>query len=512
VAELTPSEWFDKLDSKFTETTRVKWADKSPRPDEPALWPRNAALDHLWSYYVGDPPLPSIDEEYEDVFRDVMRKSRCNYAPMCVNAMLDRMSLQAVSTGKDSSSNGDDVAAEIMDNSGFAAQFKDLLTFVFAMREGYMMVVPTDDGPMIHAIDPRRCVSVVDPKNPLRLLAALVREFDETTNEDVAHLFLPGEKWELRRSLEQPEWKRISDTPTELVKGLDDLGGIPLVRFDNAHGLGEYEAHIDVLDRIIDTTLQRIVLAKYQAFKQRGVSGDEDEETNYEDLTEDETQALVGGTGFDDKRKVDWKDVFQAGPGKVWKVPAGWDFWESGQADMAGMLQAKRDDAKEFAAVTFTPLYLITPDDANGSAAGAGLLREGLTSKVRDRRDRTSPRLKLLWRIAFAMQGDAERGQKIQLHWGPIEFRSLAEKGSATSQAVNVLSRRRILSEIWEMTPQEIEDNENELAAEALLAASLAPQPPQQAASAPAGGSASATPAVNPPNPPNPNDPAATAA
>lgn len=142
------------------------------------------------------------------------------------------------------------------------------------------------------------------------------------------------------------------------------------------------------------------------------------------------------------------------------------------------LLQAKRDDVKEFAAVTHTPLYLITPDDANGSAAGAGLLREALTCKVRDRRARVTPSLKLLWRIVFAMDGNKTRGNKIKLHWGPIEFNSLAEKGSASAQATGVLSRRRILSEVWEMEPQDIEDNEIELAAQSMLdGAAPAPEP-----------------------------------
>lgn len=464
---LTPNQWFDKLNARFTAATTPAWQDKATRPTDPQ--PRNQKLDLLWSYFVGDPPLPQIADDYEDIFADVMRKARCNYAPMCVAAMLNRMELSAISTDLDSSPNGDDKAATIMEDSGFAAVFKDMLGYLFAMGEAYAMVVPTGSGPTIHAIDPRRCIGIPDRNNPVRLRAALVKEYDPIEDVRIAHLFLPGEKWELR--WEDEQWKRVSDIP-EAVEGLDELGGIPIVRFENPHGLGEYEPHVDVLDRIIDTTLQRIVLSKFQAFKQRGVSGDEDEEDEFDTeqdaaLTPDERKAA--GTN------KDWDKVFRADPGAVWKVPAGWTFWESGQADMSGMLQAKRDDVKEFAAVTFTPLYLITPDDANGSAAGADLLREGLTSKVRDRRARVTPGLKLLWRIVFAVDGETARGAKLRLHWGPIEFRSLAEKGSATAQAKDVLSRRRILDEVWEMSPQDIEDNELELATQTMLDADAAP-------------------------------------
>lgn len=476
MATLAPAQWFDRLQARFTAPTAENWQDKNDRPCDPQ--PRNEQLDLLWSYFKGDPPLPQVADEFQDIFRDLLRKARCNYAEMCVTAVTNRMDLLAVATGVDDSANGDDRAAELMEESGFAAQIKDLLDYFCAMGEAYAMVVPTAAGPIIHAIDPRRCVGIEDPDNPTRLRAVLVKSYDVEADEEIAHLFLKGEKWTLRR--DGSEWQRLSDKPEE-IKGLDELGGIPVVRFKNKHGLGEYEAHIDVLDRIIDDTLTRLVMTKFQAFKQRGVSGDEDEENEYDT----EEQVIPDDVGQPTKQATDWNEVFKAGPGAVWKVPAGWQFWEGNQADMGPLLQAKRDDVKEFAAVTHTPLYLITPDDANGSAQGAGLLREALTSKVRDRRARVIPGLKLLWRIVFAMDGDAQRGKKIKLLWGPIEFNSLAEKGSTSAQAGSVLSRRKILEKVWEMDPDEIEENELELSAQAILDGTQQPSPPTPSGSVP---------------------------
>ena len=161
---------------------------------------------------------------------------------------------------------GDDVAADIMDESGFAAQFKDMLDYLFSMGESYLMGVPGIGGglPTIHAIDPRRCIGIRDPKNPTRLAAALVREFDEITNEQVAYMFLPGKKYEHRQKPGTTRWELVKpnedeDVEFETITGLDALGGIPIVRFDNKNGLGEYEPHIDLLDRINDTTLQRML-------------------------------------------------------------------------------------------------------------------------------------------------------------------------------------------------------------------------------------------------------------
>lgn len=449
MATLTPAEWFDLLNAKFVAATRPRWLDNRIRSDiapcSRELRPRNQLLDSLWSYYVGDPPLPQVAEEYQDVFRDVMRKARSNYAPMCIAAMLDRMELQAVSTIVDDDTNGDDLATAIMDESGFAAVFKDLLGYCFSMGEGYGMVVP-GEPPTLHAIDPRRCVGVPDPDNPVRLAAALVKHYDEVTREESAYLFLPGEKWTLK--YDGYRWDRTADV-AEPVVGLDDFGGIPIVRFENAFGLGEYEPHIDLLDRINDTTLQRIIGFWYQSLRQRALKGDPDDgEDEYgEDLPAD-TDPLTR-----------MRTNLKAGPGSLWMIPSDFDIWESAQADFGPFINAKRDDVKEFAAVTSTPLHLITPDAANGSAEGAGLMRESATAKVRDRRARITPPLKLLWRMAFALAGQSDRGKKVTFHWGPIEFRTLAEMASASSQAVGTLSIEKICQVIWQMTPAEIAEN-----------------------------------------------------
>lgn len=466
---MTPQEWFDRLTAMMRQPTRRRWQDRLPRPSTIGtsgagvgvsryLTPRHELLDTLWSYNIGDPPLPQVEPEYHDIFRDVLRKARSNYAAMCIQAMADRMEQQAVSTQLDSDTDGDDIAAQIMDETGFAAVFKDIQGFAFAMGEGYSMVVPgTGDVelstgapcPSIHAIDPRRCIGIPDPANPIRLRAALVTEFDPVSGDSFANLYLPGAHW--RQTLSNGVWGKLGDP--KQVPGLDALGGIPIVQFANLHGMGEYEAHLDLLDRINDTTLQRIIGFWYQALRQRALQGDED------DADEDDPEY----------EEPDFAKLFKASPGALWRIPSDFSIWESQQTDFGPFINAKRDDVKEFAAVTSTPLHLITPDAANGSAEGAGLMRESLTSKVRDRRTRFTPPLKLLWRMAFALSGEQERGRRMRLHWGPIEFRTLAEKASASAQSQGTLSLEDRCEQIWEMSPEDAKRNMTRLAADGLM-------------------------------------------
>lgn len=489
----SPQDWFEHLNALFNTVTRRPWLDRAVRPlseADPGSYftryttPRDRYLDMLWSYNVGDPPLPQIEPEYRDAFRHVMRKARSNYAPMCIGAMADRMELQAVSTADNQDVTGDKLAAEIMDETGFAAVFKDLQVLTFSMGESYAMVVPPGPDavelsngkpcPTVHTIDPRRCVGIPDENNPTRLAAALVKRYDPLFGTETAYLFLPGRKWTFRYTGAGSNPWAFEDAEPETVTGLEALGGMPIVRFENPNGLGEYEPHIDLLDRINDTTLQRIIGFWYQALKQRAVFGDEEQEDE-DDASEDTSSGI---------KAADLK----AGPGALWLFPSDFKLWESSQADFSPFINAKRLDVQEFAAVTGTPLHLITPDAANGSAEGAGLMRESLTSKVRDRRTRFTPSLKLLWRIIFAMAGEAERGKRMRMHWGPIEFRTLAEQASASAQAQGTLSLQDRCERIWQMSPEEVSANVQRLTADQLVQAGAAgaagpqqqPQPQQQ--------------------------------
>lgn len=500
IAEATPQQWFTYLQSRFTAIDRQKYCDGRTRPNAGtrSTTPRKAWLDTLWSYYEGDPPLPQISSDYAELFTEVLRRARCNYAPMIVGPMVDRMELQAVSTRSDSDTDGDDIAAQIMEETGFDAMFKDLLGFVFAMAEGYGMVVPgTPDGPaltvpevdgqpvpMIHAIDPRRCYGEPDPTNPIRLRAALVYDYEPLTRATLAHMFLPGRKYTMRQKYGTMAWDWDEDP--EPVEDLDELGGIPIVRFDNFHHLGEYESHIDLLDRLIDITLRRDVGMWYQALRTRAALVDEDE-GDYDEAD----SVVVGDQTGAPKSKTDWKELaLQAGPGAFLKFPHETTLWESAQTDFGPFINGKTADVEELAGVTSTPVYLFTPNEAQASALSAGLQREAATSKIKDRRARITPRLRLLWRIAFATIGQAERARRLRFSWGPIEFVTLIESAEASQQATGTLSTEDRLERCWQMPPDERARNMQRLTAEQLVAqvAAAAAVAAPQAATPPAAG------------------------
>ncbi|MEV0759534.1 phage portal protein [Nocardia sp. NPDC050435] len=464
-SDWTPEQWFEHLMKKFDEELPERRAVTANTPKT-----RRERLSLLWSYYIGDPPLPTVSDKYKPTFKEVMRKARSNYATMSVDVMTDRSILQGVTTEADKDVDGDDLGRQIADESGFAALQRDLQTYLFVLGEAYVSIVPpapdsADEFPLMLAEDPRNAVGQRDPLNP-RKLTAFVKFFtDDLADQQVAVLFVPGVRHTWRREVGQystsfklDEWELVA---TESTVGLELLGGIPAVRFENKLSMGEFEPHIDLLDRIMDGVFQRIVVGWYQSFRQRAVRGNLD---GAEDFSQEDDSENFIRTVSDDELV----DLFQADPGALWLVPEGVDFWESEQADLTPLITAIRDDVKEFAAATRTPLHIITPDAANQTAEGASLMREALVDKITDRQARQTSPWKLVWQIAFALAAQEARTRGVRLLWAKVDRSSLQARADAIAKTRGVLSRKRQLVNILEMSPEEAKLNEAELIQESM--------------------------------------------
>lgn len=295
-----PEWWFEFLMNKLDATlSRTPRASSSNTPGT-----RRERLNLLMDYYIGDPPLPFISDQYRGTFEQVMRKARSNFAMMAVDVMTDRSVLLGVATDADNDPDGDDIARQIQDASGFAAVQRDVQTYLFTCGEAYVTCIPPLDGvqdavPMMIAEDPRRCIGQVDPVNPNQLIAAVKVYDDELRDSQVALLFVDNMQYTFRREEGQYSTSFNADQwaieASVAVPGVELYGGTPVIRFQNKLGLGEFEPHLDVLDRIMDGVLQRIVIQWYQSFRQRAIKGDLDGGEDYTD--DDDSNNLIRTLG-----------------------------------------------------------------------------------------------------------------------------------------------------------------------------------------------------------------------
>ncbi len=461
-----PEWWFEYLMNRFDED--LEREPRSQTANSPST--RRERLDLLWSYYLGDPPLPSINERYRETFREMLRKARPNYAIMSIDSMCDRSVLRGIYTAADADLDGDDLARQVQEVSGFAALQRDMQTWLYTLGEAYAMVVPPVQGapegsvPMLLAEDPRFCVGEPDPLNPRRLIAFIKVFADRIANCQKAVMFLPGQRitWQREEGQFDPEFnlKQWTSVETVPMAGLETMGGIPVVRFVNKMGLGEFEPHIDLLDRITDGILHRMVITAYQSFRQRAIKGDVDGGADYSD---GDTESLI--RPLDDATIA---DVFANDPGVLWAVPEGVDFWESQSTDLTPLLVATRDDVKEFGVCTRIPMHMLTPDGVNQSAEGATTMREGLIDKISDRQARQEPQWILLWQMVFTLAGKANSATGIRLQWGKPERTSLNSRADAAQKTRGILSRKRQIVELLEMDPVIAKLSESELLEEAM--------------------------------------------
>jgi hypothetical protein len=447
---LTPGWWMDRLFRRLSDHKR------------------HGRLKLLHDRYHGDPPLPEGNDAARELFTAFQRKARTNYAELAVSAVSERMRPVGFRTAVDGDETGDNDAIDIWLRSRMNIVAADVHDLMLNLGEAFVIVGWMDEKrgvPVVTAEDPRWMVGEPDPVDPYRLRAALKFLRDDIEGEDRAYLYLPGEVWVARRdapfSSMSNEIGPMSWSPKTWSWDAERSGtlghdALPVVRFLNKDGAGEYEKHVDILDRINYQTLNRLCTAALQAFRQRAIeSSDEGIDT------EDE-----------DGNPIDYSGVFTSDPGAMWILPPGAKIWESGAADMRQILEINESDIIQFAATTKTPMYYLNPGGANQSADGASMQRESLVFKVEDRIERCTPLWAEVMALIFQVTGDAERADlaKIQTLWANPDRLSLAEKADAANKVQSLIPWRSMMKLIFDFDPQTIERMQSEREEEQLIA------------------------------------------
>ena len=436
----------------------------------------------LHDRYLGKAPLPWVEQSMEKSVAWFIGKARTNLERLIVGAVISRLRVVGLRTPGEADGDGDQEAWARWIKAGMPLVLADMVKMRASMGRAYIIVGQRPDGSLlVTAEDPRLVTAVMDPTDPARAVASLKMLYDDVRQEDVAYLYREGRLRVARRprasrpltggKVVAPRFSRAfvwDDDVTDvdgavLVEGasgpIDGLaqfdgngvfvGGMnPVVPFVNEDGMAEFEPHIDLLDRISLLWLQLLTIIAFQAFRQRAMKG--------APRTDPKTGEVI-----------DYSAIFEWAPNALWNVPAGVEFWESQPGDTQGVILAIRDALKDLAAVSFTPLYSITPDVANGSAQGASLQREGQVFKVENHQQRLAPGLGRVDDLMSAYEGTGRSGAQVM--WNPAERFSLAERGSAASQVKGILSNETIWAEILQLPPDMYSRIKTQLADDLLL-------------------------------------------
>lgn len=314
-------------------------------------------------------------------------------------------------------------------------------------------VTGTLDQPLIVPSNGWNTYSIQYGSTPWLTEAAITIGYDATIGADTITLWRPGY---VRTAIKPSKQSTIPTDGNEWTPGTDwtweggpqSLGFTTdnaVVRCDAPDGVGFYEKHLDTIDRINETIKQRSTIIAMQAFRQRAIEGN---------------LPQVYPKGHEQEGEpIDYDELFKAGPAALWMIPEGAKIWESAVTDITPILTANDKDIKHLAAVTSTPLYVLSPDAAAGSAAGADLSKEMNSSAVEDLNELADAAFALAQGLAFQAQRDTTRSDPsgIETIYAAIDRTSIIARAAAAPQAKAGGMPQRFIDEmIFQMTPAQI--------------------------------------------------------
>lgn len=450
-------------------------------------------LDLLDAYFRGDPPLrKDIHTGWAEPFRQFVRMGRLNFADLLVSSTGNRMGIRDFRTAAAQDELGDQAARDIMLANDLRLVSRDVHDYMLALGDGYLMVTPPDAErrmPLMTAESPLSTITAHDAATG-KTLAALKMFRDEWDAADWAYLFLPGElfvaRMDGRSALGKDSRFRFTAKSWSWDYDMfDDVPGnhVPVIRFRNRRGVGEFEQHLDHLDRINDKVFNEWWIGKINGFRQRAVKNlpDEDENGNV----------------------VDYTDMFTSSPDALWRLPENADIWESSVVDVGPLVNSIQKELQWLAAATSKPLQTLAPDAANQSAAGASTMKEEHLYTIEDRRDRSAGGWARGMGMAFEFLGDMRRADatKIEPLWGPLERFTLQEKADAGSKAKGTLPDESIWTDIYQYPPAEVVNLRALRGRDLIFQRPGAPAPAPAAPPAPAPGPGAAPAPVGEPAP-----------
>ena len=395
------------------------------------LLDRYERYDILERYALGDHPLPNTDYRYVKALKDLQAKARTNYCELIIKSTTQRMRVKGFRFGEAGQADKD--AKRIWDYNDMDYQSQININTAATFGLCYALITPPDPKdakgePVICIEDPRMCAIERDPYRITRSMAGLKMWQDDTIEAVVAVLYLPNEIYTftshkyLENSFEQNAvlTKQFTMTPaasnfTLVDVSVNPLGDVPLIEGNWQPAFGdigraEHEGVLDIQDRINHTVLDRLIISKSQAYRQRWATG-------------------ITPPGAKGKKRP----PFDPGADVVW-VTANPDaqFGDFDTADIEKLLLAIRDDVGDMSAITQTPASYLMNRMVNVSGDTLAQDQAGLVSKVNCRQEAMGWFYERILKICFKYKSDDRYSDAEAFTlWADAEKRKLTEKADA---------------------------------------------------------------------------------
>lgn len=417
---------------------------------------RQPRYQMLEDYACGNFRLPSGDPRYVKALRELQEKSKTNYVGLVTNAPCERMEVQGFRFGNDPDTPADEKANEIWQYNNMDLQSQIAHITAATMSRVYVMVSPPTEGdkyPIITVEDPKQTIVEHDPARPNLIRAGLKMWNDDIIGSAMAVVYLPNSIHYFRGKISSYYQNIDYDTLKDRIVNagnweyfgmeVNPLKEVPLVPLNwrpGLHGtsMAEAEEGFSIQDRINATILDRMIISRAQAYKQRWAKG----------ITIPTT----------DSGHV--KPPFDPGADILWAVESpDAAFGEFKEADITMILKAVRDDVGDFAAITKTPPHYLLGEIVNASGDALKAAETGLVSKTKARIKTAGWTWEKVIKLAFGWLGDRDKQNEVlaETIWADPESRSRAELADAILKETQMGLPAEMAFERLGLTPAQIQ-------------------------------------------------------
>lgn len=476
------------LDNVLYETDYNFLAREMKEPGSPAFWAERLSkklnynnIDSsgempspvkLKRYYDGLADLPFVPKDVESAFRRFQKKARTNFAGQIVDSAADRFAIKGFKTGADDTYNA--TAWRAWANAGMEVVSKEIFTNMLTFGESYALLGFEKDGstPRITAETPLTMAVEEDAYGEVAAASKVV--YDDIMKITRLFVYMPGYVYVFKcLNSTKPAafmrnksyWKNWEYSPEEsFATGLDYVN---IIVFRNKDGLGEFSKHIDLLDRINEGILNRMIIVSTQAHRQRMIEMQ---------LHVDPDMGVVElPTHDEDGNELDYASLIPSSPGQIGILPPGAKIWESSQSDIQGHLSSVKQDITDLAAVTNTLVNYLFPESANVSSSAQDQSAESFYFKMEDRLRRARRGFEKI--AEFILTAGGIEFDDITVAFASLRQPSIQQTAVAYSQITDLPTETK-LAYILGMDPNEVQDVMRQIKEKELrerLAASLLP-------------------------------------
>lgn len=231
-------------------------------------------VDRLRGYTNGNAPLPEMGPNLRKSWEAFQRRALANAGALIVDTLVERLIPNGILVGESPDGPRAVRARRIWRDNRLDVAFKDAARDAFTVGTGYLLVTRDDNGEAVITREmPEQLYAEPDPVRPWKALAAVKVWRSVSEGADHMIVWVDGVKATYSRSVYNERNQLICRVQGRwALDGLDVYDGDPpIVLLGNKDGMGEFEAHTGLIDRINTGILYRLVTMAMQTYRQRAL-------------------------------------------------------------------------------------------------------------------------------------------------------------------------------------------------------------------------------------------------